>query len=102
MTNEIKQSRGHLTERIKKASVKLLGYEINQQELRLMAYLQFTMVNNQRLELDKLSDIESPILADWLNKGFIKGEVFKKIEVTKKFWDAMCEIIYLGYVDLKY
>lgn len=93
------QSRGELTERIKEKSKELLGYEIGTEELRFMPYIQYTMVNDQRLDPHHISPEERDILSKWRKKEFIEGGA-SDLSVTKEFWDILCEIIFLGYVDL--
>lgn len=44
-TQTATQSRGQLTERVKLLSKKLLGYEIEKTELRLMPYIIVTMMD---------------------------------------------------------
>ena len=105
------QKRGQLTDRIKAKSIELLGYEISQTELRLMTYAQYTLVNDQRLKPQHISEDEREVLSKWVNKGFVvegisvrKGRPAMsegvKFKVTKQFWDYMLEIIWLGYVEL--
>jgi len=105
------QKRGELTDRIKAKSVELLGYEISQTELRLMAYAQYTLVNDQRLKLRHINQDEHEVLSKWVNRGFViegvsvrKGRPAMsegvKFKVTKQFWDFMLEILWLGYVEL--
>ena len=94
-----KQGRGELTDRIKKQSKKLLGYEIDVKELRFMAYFHYTMVNTQKVDPVHMDAEEILILDKWLKADRISTEGPKLI-CTKEFWDALGEIIYLGYVDL--
>jgi len=96
------QKRGQISDRIKFKSKELLGYEIGKIELRLMAYIQYVMCNEQTIERSKLHDEEKPILKKWevLKFIFIENNYYD-IRVTKEFWNIICEIIYLGYVDLE-
>ena len=106
------QKRGMLTPRIKQRSLELLGYEISRTELRLLPYIQYTLVNNQRIKPEHVNDDDREILAAYVEKGFITGGVTPKgrpmrskgetLSVTKEFWSNMLEIIWLGYVDLNY
>lgn len=107
----IEQKRGQLTDRIKEKSKELLGYEINVTELRLIPYIQYTLVNSQKLNPHHINLDDQKILSKWVSMGFITDGVTKqkgrpiqsevaKLKVTKEFWDAMVEIIYLGYVQL--
>lgn len=93
------QGRGQLTERIKQKSLELLGYEIDQTELRLMPYIQYEMVNNRRIEPNKINADERKILGKWRTAGHIEGGA-SGLGITKEFWDIINEIIFLGYVDL--
>jgi hypothetical protein len=89
-------TRGVLTKEVKAVSKKLLGYNITLNELRLIPYVQYVMVNDQRIEREKINDEERVILDRWETKGFLKRD--SGLSVTKKFWDAMCEILYVSYV----
>ena len=100
--------RGKITSGIKQKSQELLGYEIDQAEIRLMPYMDFVMKNEQRIDLHKISSEEMDILSKWVRKGFILEGVTEKgrpnqsegevIVLEKKFYDAVQEILWLGYV----
>ena len=93
------QSRGQLTQRIKDKSIELLGYEIGVRELRLMPYIMYVMVNEQKIEPDKINQEERDILAEWKQAGHIEGGI-NGLRITTEFWNIICEIVRLGYVDL--
>ena len=96
-----KQFRGQLTERIKIKSKKLLSYEINQDELQLMVYIQYQMVNEQRIKREHISDEDRKVIALWEKEGLIvERKAFFSLKISKKFWDIINEIVWLGYVDL--
>ena len=57
------QKRGVLTNRIKEASRKLLGYEIVTAELRLMPYIVTVMMNAQRIDPTRINSEEREILS---------------------------------------
>jgi len=95
----MEQERGQLTERIKVESKKLLGYEITRKELRLMPYIQYVMVNEQRINPEKIDAEERIILRKWKDVGYIEGGAIG-LNITKEFWDIINELIFLGYVDL--
>lgn len=90
--------RGQLTEEINRAALRHLGTkEISQGELRLMPYIQHMMVNNQRIEPGKISPEERDILSTWRTHGWIEGGA-SGLSITKEFWDAINEILWIGYV----
>lgn len=105
-----KQFRGALTQRVKDKSKELMGYEISLPELRLIPYLLYTLANDQRLEPKCISDTEQIILYSWVEKGYILDGVTKGgrpmisngvyLKVSKEFYDIMCELLYLAYVDI--
>jgi hypothetical protein len=97
--NKMTQLRGQLTDRIKAKSVELMGYEITRNELRLMAHIQYVMVNEQKIDISRVNSEERINLHDWKIKGYIEGGA-SGLGITKEFWDIICEIIFLGYVDL--
>lgn len=96
----MEQKRGQLTDRIKNKSEELLGYKIDVVELRLMVYVQYVMTNNHKIDRERINWHEHKILIEWMKKGYLKGEL-NDLEISREFWDIICEIIYLGYVNLK-
>ena len=94
-----KQLRGNLTKRIKVKSKELLGYEITQTELRLMPYVQYVMVNDQKIDVRHCNQADREILEKWRKAGHIEGGA-SGLQITEEFWNILCEIIRLGYVDL--
>ncbi len=103
-----RQGRGQLTQRIKDRSVELLGYEMDVTELRLMPYIIHVMMNDQKLDPCKCNEDDRVILKKWRDAGHIDGGVsnsgerisFSHIGITEEFWNIICEIVRLGYVDV--
>lgn len=93
------QVRGELTARIITKSKKLLGYEIGVRELRLMPYVLDVMINNQRINPGHINSEEREILAKWRDAEYITGGA-SGLQITEEFWNILCEIVRLGYVDL--
>ena len=91
--------RGALTKEVKAVSKKLLGYSITLQELGLIPYVQYVLLNDRRIEREKVNIEESHILETWETKGFL--ETSYPMTVSKKFWNAMCEILFLSYVNIE-
>ena len=94
-----KQLRGNLTKRIKVKSKELLGYEITQIELRLMPYVLTVMMNAQKIEIRHCNQDDRDILQKWRKAGHIEGGAYG-LQITEDFWNIICEIVRLGYVDL--
>ncbi len=95
----MEQGRGQLTDRIKKRSIKLLGYEIGVTELRLMPYIMYTMINSQKIGTEHCNGDDRAILKKWREAGHIEGGA-SGLQITEDFWNIICEIVRLGYVDL--
>ena len=93
------QTRGQLTQRIIDKSKELLGYEIDVREFRLMPYLQYCLVNSMDLDPNKITSVEREILSKWKKAGHVSGGAMD-LAITETFWGIMCELIWLGYVDL--
>ncbi|BFU60734.1 MULTISPECIES: hypothetical protein [Rodentibacter] len=89
--------RGKLTDEIKQKSNELLGYEITQQELRLMPYVNYCLLNRKNISRDHIKREELDILTDWEEKGYIKSPI-SELAVKKEFFFAMNALIFLGYV----
>jgi hypothetical protein len=92
--------RGVLTKEIKAKSKELLGYEIDVLELRLMPYVQYVMTNEQRIDPRHISQDERGILSKWRKAGHIEGGA-SGMQITKEFWDIVCELIFMAYVDIE-
>ena len=95
----MKQHRGQLTNQIKIKSKELLGYEITTEKLRLIPYIQYVMINEQEINPKSINQDERIILSKWRKEGHIIGGT-SGLNITKNFWNIMCEIIFLGYVNL--
>lgn len=93
------QSRGQLTERIKRKSKELLGYEIDVVELRMFPYAVYVMMNEQRIDIRKCNQADREVISKWREAGHIEGGS-GGMQITRKFWDIAMEIVYLGYVDI--
>jgi hypothetical protein len=93
------QGRGQLTQRVQEAAKCLLGREITVRELRLMPYVQYLMVNEQKLNIEQINQEEREILSYWRKNGYLYGGVGERMEITREFWNILCEIIWLAYVD---
>ncbi len=95
----MEQKRGQLTDRIKEKSKELLGEEITVRELRLLPYIQYVMVNEQKIDPNKINAEERGILSKWKTAGYMEGGA-SGLKISKWFWVVMCELIFLGYVDI--
>ena len=95
-----KQGRGQLTERVQERAKQLMGREITMRELRLMAYVQYVMVNEQMIERSKINEEEVGILEKWREENHIEWGAAANIAVSKEFWDTICQLVWLAYVDL--
>lgn len=92
--------RGMLTQKIKDYSKKTLGYEIDTTELRLMVYVQYVMVNEQRIDPIKCNQADRDVLSKWRKAKHIEGGA-SGLAITKEFWNIICEIVFMGYVDIE-
>lgn len=91
--------RGELTRRIEDLSKSLLGYEMGLTEFRLMPYILYVMVNEQRIDPNKINADERDILARWRQAGYIEGGA-SGLNITENFWNILCKIVFAGYVDI--
>lgn len=98
MENEFK--RGMLTPEITIKALEVLDTEITQVELRLMAYVQYLLTNSENIDPNKVNSDDRVALNLWRHRGWIEGGA-SDLAVTKEFWDAMGEILWLGYVEGK-
>lgn len=90
--------RGAVTNQVKTIANETLGIkEITTKELRLMPYIQYVMMNEQRVDPKFMDPEERAILSDWRSKGWIEGGA-SGLAITKEFWDAINQILWAGYV----
>ena len=91
-------SRGVLTKEVAAKAKELLKVKsFSVTELRLLPYVQFVMMNDQRIDIRKVNNKERHILQKWRERGWIDGGA-SGLQITKAFWDAMNEILWLSYV----
>jgi len=90
--------RGQLNEKVQEVARKFLGISLTLTELRLIPYLQYVMINEQKLDPRKINSDERTILAKWKARGFLEGGA-SGMTITEDFWNFMCEILLYGYVD---
>ena len=89
--------RGMISKEVQEISKRMIGREINQEELRLLPYIQYVLMNEQYFDMRKLNAPEHDILSLWESEGFYFPSP-TKIAVTKKFWDFMSEVLFQSYV----
>ena len=91
-------NRGQVTPAIKELAKKLLDIEdISTDELRLMPYIQYVMINEQKLQPQLMNPSDRKIFARWKANGWVDGGM-TGLRITKDFWDAITEIIWVSYV----
>lgn len=91
-------ARGKIGATLKAKSQELLGYEVEKDEYRLMPYIQYVMMNEQKLDIPKMAPYERPILQKWREAGYIEGGA-GGLAITKEFWDIINELLFIGYVE---
>lgn len=89
--------RGMLNDKIQAVAQADFGRDITQRELRLMPYVQHVMLNNQRIDPNRVNEEEREILSEWRKTGWIEGGA-GGMRITKDFWNTICEILFYGYV----
>ena len=89
--------RGCLTPEIQTVAQLHLHRRITTVELRLMAYVQYTMMNDQRLDPRRCNDDDRKVLAQWRGEGHIDGGA-SGLAITREFWDAINAVLWFGYV----
>lgn len=90
--------RGQVTEEVKVSARELLDIDITTEQLRLLPYIQYIMMNEKVIDHTKLTITELDIIECWIRRGWIstKGNT---ISISVEFWNAMNAILWLGYVS---
>ncbi len=90
-------SRGIITEEIQSVALTRLNREISKKELRLIPYIQYLMVNEQKLDPNKIDSEERKIWANWKKEGYVDGGM-TGMYISREFWTFMLEVLWFGYV----
>lgn len=90
--------RGELTKEVQNLALKHIGRKISVEELRLIPYVCYVMVNEKEIDYHKVSEQENEILNRWRDSEYIDGSI--PVTMTKDFWDFCCEVLYAAYVDV--
>lgn len=89
--------RGVLTDSIQAKALRFLKREISQEELRLIPYFQYCLINDQHIDRARVNETELKILEEWNTEGLIKLNDIDKLQCSKKFWNLMSEVIWIAY-----
>jgi len=88
--------RGVIVTEIQEVAMTHIGREISQQELRLIPYVHFVLCNGGVIDVHKVNAEELGIIREWMDEGLLFGNN-GDLRTTKRFWDYMSEVMYLGY-----
>ena len=92
--------RGMLTDEIKEKAERYLGRKFTQKELRLYPYLQYCMLNSQKVERVRIDPDEQDILDKLVEENQVVREYPSFYKPTKRFCNFLCEILADGYVEI--
>ena len=89
--------RGTLSKEVLEISKKVFGYEVTQRELRLLPYIGYLVLNDKNIDPNSINKEERAILTIWREKGYLTGGA-SNLKITKEFWDAMNQVLWVGYI----
>jgi hypothetical protein len=92
--------RGEYTAEVAAYMESFLGRPSSRVELRLIPYLQYVMVNEQKLDPLKLNAEERDVIALLRDAGHVEGGM-TGFRVTEEFWNFMCGVLLIAYVDYR-
>lgn len=75
------------------------GLELDRDNLRLLPYIQYVLMNEQAFDRAKLSREEAKIIKDLRDAGCLGVRSNDKPQCTRSFWNCMNEILYHTYVE---
>lgn len=90
-------TRGELTGEIQLLAEFHMDRQISRTELRLMAYVDYTMKNSQKINPQHLNGEDRKVLQQWREEGYIEGGA-SGLAITREFYDIMQHILWEGYV----
>ncbi len=85
-------SRGVITERIQEK------YGMTHEELRLIPYVQYLLVNQESIDPWKINAEEREVLQKWRDKGYLTFSMQEPLMVSREFWDTMNDLLWDCYV----
>ena len=90
--------RGVLTDEVAIMGEAVLGHELTVTELRLIPYVQFCAVNQQRIDRARVSAEEKAILKDWTERGLCRCYPWNvEVAPTRGFWQFLCDVLFEAY-----
>jgi hypothetical protein len=95
-------SRGVLTDEVKnKAKGFFQQEDFTAQELRLLPYIQYQLMNSQKINPANINPQERHILQKWRDAGHLTFGM-SELTVTREFWDFMNDVLWDTYVESQY
>ncbi len=91
--------RGQLTPGVQNVAMAHLGREITQEELRLIPYFHYELLNGRYLDPRKLNALEQRLIAKWEDEGHIRAVGDQILTCRRPFYDFINEVLWLTYVD---
>ena len=93
-------ARGAITPEIIDKAKELLGVGLTVRQLRLLPYIAYCLQNDRKIDRRRINEEERGFINDWHKRGWLKGGASAdSLRASKKFWDAMSEILWLGFVN---
>lgn len=96
--NIVHKERGAMDEEKAKKYEAFLGHPLTLTEMRLVPYVHYCAVNQERIEREKVSPEEKAILEDWTDKGWCICYPFNvEVAASPEFWKFACDILWDFY-----
>lgn len=73
-------------------------YNVTLKELRLIPYVQYSLLNHTPIDIMRVDEEELEILKKWKSEGKIHAVEGNKLACTKEFWDWMNDVLWESYV----
>ena len=73
-------------------------YNVTLKELRLIPYVQYSLLNHTPIDIRRVDKEELDILEKWESDGKIHTSDDNKLSCTKEFWDWINAILWESYV----
>jgi hypothetical protein len=90
--------RGVINDEVREVCKRAFGTELSLTQLRLLPYIQHTLINTREIDTRKINADEMVIMAEWSELGYLQL-LGLQLTVTKKFWDAMNDVLWVAYAD---
>lgn len=96
-TKVFEKKRGAMNDELAKKHEGFLGHPLTLTEIRLIPYIQYCAVNQQRADRSRMNADERKLLNEWEQASYLVR--FPYIVPTREFWQFMSDVLFDFYAS---